>query len=110
MLVETRSFWRPEALLFAYPARADQSGYSTIVCCMNTLVVGQMKEKRNHGKKKKKKSWEELCPSLPKPLPLIRTLFDLSGSGATLVFALYLWTLDLSLRKEDLFLLFLSFQ
>ena len=46
----------------------------------------------------------------PKPLPLIRTLFDLSGSGATLVFALYLWTLDLSLRKEDLFLLFLSFQ
>lgn len=50
MLVETRSFWRPEALLSAYPARADQSGYSTIVCCMNALVVGQMKEKRNHGK------------------------------------------------------------
>lgn len=56
MLVETRSFWRPEALLFAYPARADQSGYSTIVCCMNALVVGQMKEKRNHGKKKKKRN------------------------------------------------------
>ena len=48
--------------------------------------------------------------TFPKPLTLISTLFDLSGSGATLVFALYLWTSDLSLREEDLFLLFLSFR
>ena len=45
----------------------------------------------------------------PKPLTLISTLFDLSGSWATLVFALYLWTLDLSLWEEDLFFHFLSF-